>query len=163
MRFLGITILALVVALIGLYLMGRYVTKPTRPATDFALDQTTPQGTLRMFLAAVATKDLDAMVAVKDFDYEAGQILAGKGPGIENDSDLVAKTAEVLELAFRTEWQQRAWPELSGAVSHYSDASHLDWTTVRLTEVIQYPSGVQERTVVKLVRRGSKWRLVHSP
>ena len=64
MRFLGITILALVVALIGLYLMGRYVTKTTRPATDFALDQTTPQGTLRMFLAAVATKDLDFLGGV---------------------------------------------------------------------------------------------------
>ena len=163
MRFLGYAVLALVIAMIGLYLLDRTAPQATRPATDFALDQTTPQGALRMFSAAVAAKDLDAMVAVKNFDYEARQILAGKGPEIENDSHLVAKTAEVLELAFRTEWQQRAWPELSGASSFYSDASHLDPTTVQLTEVIQYPSGVQERTVVKLVLRDSQWRLVHNP
>ena len=64
MRLLGYRILSPVVAVIGLYLLSRRVTQATRPATDFALDQTTPQGTLRMFFAAVASKDLDAMVAV---------------------------------------------------------------------------------------------------
>lgn len=102
------------------------------------------------------------MVALKDFEHEARQILHGKGQGIDRDPEVMGVTAATLEAAFRAEWQKRQWLDLTGVVTYYSEALPLDSTTVQVVEVLQHPSGHKERAVVKVVRRGSEWRVVHA-
>ena len=60
---------------------------------------------LRVYQTAVAARDLDRMVAVKDFEYEARQMLRGKGQGIDGDPEVTAVAASTLEAAFRAECQ----------------------------------------------------------
>ena len=163
MRLLAYALLAVTAALTGLYLMSRRAARAPLAAEGFALDLTTPQGALRMYQAAVAARDLDGMVAVKDFEYEARQTLQGKGQGIEGDPEVTTLTAKTLEAAYRAEWQNRDWPDLSGVVTYYSEALPLDSTTDQVVEVLQLPSGAKERSLVKVVRRGSEWRVVHAP
>jgi len=62
---------------------------------------------LRVYQTAVAARDIDRMVAVKDFEYEARQMLRGKGQGIDGDPEVTALAASTLEAAFRAEWQNR--------------------------------------------------------
>jgi hypothetical protein len=163
MRLVGYAILTGTVVLTALYFLSRWAARTPLAAEGFALDRTTPQGALRVYQDAVARRDLDGMVAVKDFEYEARQMLRGKGQGIEGDPEVSASTAATLEAAFRAEWQNRPWPDLSGVVARYSEALPLDSTTVQVVELLQFPSGATERAAVKVVRRGSEWRVVHAP
>jgi hypothetical protein len=163
MRLLGYTLLAVTVVLAALYFLSRWASRTPLAAEGFALDRTTPQGALRVYQDAVARRDLEGMVAVKDFEYEARQMLRGKGQGIAGDPEVTASTAATLEAAFRAEWQNRPWPDLSGVATRYSEALLLDSTTVQVVELLQFPSGAKERAVVKVVRRDSEWRIVHAP
>jgi hypothetical protein len=157
MRVLAYILLAVFAVLTALYFLSRWATRTPLAAERFALDLTTPQGALRVYQAAVVARDLDRMVAVKDFEYEARQMLRGKGQGVDGDPEVTALTASTLKAAFRAEWQRRGWPDLSGSVTYYSEALPLDSTTVRVVELLQLPSGAKERSVVKVVRRDSEW------
>jgi hypothetical protein len=86
-------------------------------------------------------------------------MLRGKGQGIDGDPEVTALAAATLEAAFRAEWQNRQWPDLSGVVTYYSEAVPLDSTTVQVVTLLQLSSGAKECTVVKLARRGSEWRV----
>ena len=70
-----------------------------QPATDF----TTPEGAILMLEDAYRKKDLQAAVDAKDFVAESRVMLSTLETPFDKDEEIVEKSAEVLELAFRTE------------------------------------------------------------
>jgi hypothetical protein len=76
------------------------------PQADFS----TPEGAILMLEDAYRRKDLDAAVAAKDFTAEARLMLSRLRRGWERDAEVLKRTAEVLELAFRAEKKER-WPD----------------------------------------------------
>lgn len=152
---------AVVVLALGYCMLLWRAAQPTIPAQSFPLDSTTPQGAIRLYHQGVRLRDIEAMVAAKDFEYEARQVLGRNGRDLARDAELIAVTARTLEDAFRAEWGNRTWPDLDGVQAYYSPALSIDATAVGVVEVLQYPDGRRERTMLRVVRRGSEWRLTH--
>ena len=131
------------------------------PAEQFAVESTTPYGALRLYQRAVELHDIEAMVAAKDFKDEAEVMLRGLDQ--PPDDDLVSQTAETLEAAFRAQWKEAGWPDLSGTQSFFSEALPLSDNTVFVHHQLVYPDGAQDTSQVRLVRRGAYWRVSHAP
>jgi hypothetical protein len=159
-------IVPLSVVVLGLLVLGvakGYKTaQASLPAHQFPADASTPHGALRVYLSAWERRDLDAMVAAKDFTDEATAMLAKVSPAVA-DEQLLKQTAETLELAFRAQWQQADWPDTTGAVSFFSQAITLQDGAVRVNHVVKYSDGRRDWAKVRLVRRGASWRVSHAP
>jgi len=142
---------------------GFIKSKPNLAADSFERSLQTPQGALRIYQDAVRRRDLDAMVGARDFEHEATQLLRSRSAELAGDIELVAKTKETLEAAFRAEWRQRTWPDLSGATTFFSTPLPLSPNEVFVNELLRFPGGHEECSPVYLVRRGSEWRLFQAP
>lgn len=83
---------------------------------DVAHDLTTPEGAILSLYDAYAAGDVEAAVKCKDFGIEAELILEDVDEELSEDGDILAKTAEVLELGFRQQFADGGFPTHAGAV-----------------------------------------------
>jgi hypothetical protein len=79
------------------------------------------------------------------------------------DVPLLNQAAETLELSFRLEWKNTAWPDYSGASSFFSEALDLSEYVVFVNHTIVHANGEREEAQVRLVRRGVYWKVSHAP
>jgi hypothetical protein len=81
-----------------------------------AHDFTTPEGAVLSLDDAYRAGDIDAAVKCKDFTLEAQMILKKLETDLSGDVQVVAETAETLELAYRAELKQKGFPTHPDAV-----------------------------------------------
>jgi hypothetical protein len=112
---------------------------------------------------AYRSRDVDAVVAAKDFTREA--VLMFSRPPLANlaaDAELIAQAASTLELAFRAELSSRGIPDMAGTQSAFSDAAPYSGTpgVVVVTEFVKYPDGQTSRQDVLVAETSRGWRVL---
>jgi hypothetical protein len=129
---------------------------------DLQADFSTPEGAILMLEDAYRRKDLDAVVAAKDFTSEARVMLSPLRRAWSEDAEVLKRTAEVLELAFRTEMKER-WPDFSGIKSRfphkekYAGADDI----VAVTEVCTFPDGGTSTQKLLVAKTPNGWRVLN--
>ena len=74
---------------------------------------------------------------------------------------LYTELARRLPFALAKAFDETVFGQVTAPGANFD--SLVDSTTVQVVEVLQLPSGAKERSLVKVVRRGSEWRVVHAP
>src|SRR6185436_13427613 len=107
-----------------------------RPAMDF----TTPEGAILCLEDAYRRRDIEAVLACKDFEVEAVLLLLQTMPENVSDPEIIAQTAKVLELGYRKEISEN-WPDMEGIESFFVDREpgFQDLSIVVVTEVSLMP------------------------
>jgi hypothetical protein len=128
-----------------------------RPAMDFS----TPEGAILSLEDAYRRRDIEAAVACKDFQVEAVLVLLKIDPDAAEDDELQARTAEVLELAFRKE-KLGNWPDMDGVESFFVDRKpgFQDLSILIVTEICLMPDGSLHQTELQVCNRGNGWRVL---
>jgi len=103
------------------------------------------------------------VVACKNFRREAQLMLASlpKKSTLQESPEVVAKVAETLESAFRTELGRNGFPEMKGVACRVVDkASGNDSDVIIATEQCLYPDGGKSVQRIQLAKVGSDWRVL---
>jgi hypothetical protein len=129
-----------------------------RPVMDF----TTPEGAILCLEDALRRQDIEAVAACKDFQVEAVLLLSETMPEQASDDEMVARTAEVLELAYRKEISGN-WPKMEGVESFFVDRQlgFQDLAIVIVTEVSLMPDGTFSQTRLRVSKRNDEWRVLN--
>jgi hypothetical protein len=168
MRYIVYAILSLVV-LGGLYVLRALARAGRRQrenleaiaaAKTFTADFSTPEGAILCLEEAYRRHDLDAAVACKDFAIEAKLMLQRVVEGLDADDEVAAKTAEVLELAFRKE-AQNAWPDFTKSQSFFIEQAPYKDGIVVVTEVCRFTDGGTSRQQILVAETAKGWRVLH--
>jgi hypothetical protein len=130
-----------------------------------ASDLSSPQAALRSLVAAYIGRDLEAAVAVKDFRFEAQEMLLklAQESGVDHtpDEQMIAEVADILELQFRNHMIESGFPDFSAYRCEVVREVPVRQNLVQLTEVCTATADgsvtVQELHAVK---RGDSWRIV---
>ena len=124
-------------------------------------DFSTPEGAILCLEDAYRRRDIEAAVAAKDFKTEARFLLAKAKFRIYIDDESVAKTAEVLELAFRAHTSAQ-WPDFDSLESFFPEREELEHRVVAVTEVCRFPDGLFSRQKMFVVETADGWKVFHS-
>jgi hypothetical protein len=123
----------------------------TAPAcARFATDGATPEGAVLVLNAAHQEKDLEAVVAARDFKAEARLMLSKLQPILVKNDELILKTAETLETTFRTKLK----------VTGFEDQSEVETSFVGREEVTPDLMRVEEKRVKKDGSSVTRWVVV---
>ncbi len=128
---------------------------------DVRKDFTTPEGAILCLEDAYRRKDIEAAVAAKDFKTEARMMLEKTGFRNCINDGTVAKTAEALELSFRSHTTAR-WPDFDLLESFFPKREPLGNGIVAVTEVCRFPDGLFSRQEMLVVETSAGWRVLHS-
>jgi uncharacterized protein YegJ (DUF2314 family) len=128
-----------------------------------AADFSSPERALISLEQSYARKDADGAAAAKDFTFEADQMLRKMRSIGTPDADLIAKTAEVLELSFRHELTTKGFPELEGVACKVVDTKGLHADLVELTDHCTYPDGSKSKETLHAQESAGCWRIVVLP
>ena len=163
LKFGGIAIgfvVALGVAGFGaLVVRGALRNRAQHPAERFTASPETPQGAVRLYEAALARRDIDAMASMRAFHHEAQALLERQGKTGPEWTGFAESTAVVLEQAFRAQWDKLGWPDLRGARSYFGEPLSLGDDVVTMAERTEFPDRAVERAQLYLVKRGGSWKL----
>jgi len=124
-------------------------------------DFTTPEGAILCLEDAYRRKDIEAAVAAKDFKTEARLMLEKTGFKICISEETVAKLAQTLELAFRSQISAK-WPEFKNLESFFPQRVPFADGIVAVTEVCGFPDGRFSRQQMLVVETPDGWRVLHS-
>jgi hypothetical protein len=125
-------------------------------------DFSTPEQAVLSLEAAYRRKDLDACVACKDFRIEAREMLRRLGDGkMAGDDTVIAKTAEVLEFAYRKELRTRGFPNMDGVKSSFEATKPLTDDLYVVTEICTYPDGGSSRQKLLVTKTANGWRVLN--
>ena len=122
-----------------------------------------PEDALRRIEDAYRSKDVELVVACKDFEREARLMLDQLRPGMSSDAELLRKTAETLEQAYRSEVKKTGLPDMKGVKCTVTKKEPGQGDTVRLTERCVWPDSHGSVDVVTFAPSKMGWRLVMTP
>ena len=132
-----------------------------------AQDLSSPRATLRTLEAAYTSKNMDTVVAAHDFHVEAEVMLerlaVQKKWHSPPDAELIAKTAEVLELSFRKEIKARGFPNFNELKCAVAEENPVQEGIVMLLEKCRYPDGQDSTQKLYFAFRDEKWRIFNVP
>ena len=131
-------------------------------AKQHAKDFSTPEGAILCLEDAYRAKDIEAAVRCKDFQMEA-RVMLEKLPNLEGgiDDQLVAKTAEVLELGFRKELETQGFPDMTGVVCTFPKVEPFQDGIVTVTEECSYPGGSKSKQRLLVSQTADGWRVLN--
>lgn len=126
-------------------------------------DFSTPEGAILCLEDAYRAKDLTAMVNCKDFRIEARLMFEKlkNVPVQAGDDELVNKAAEVLELAYRKEINDKGYPDMIGVTSSFPKTEPYKEGLVAVTEVCSYPDGGTSQQRVLVAKTDNGWRVLN--
>ena len=129
---------------------------------DLQADFSTPEGAILMLEDAYRRKDLDAAVAAKDFTAEARVMLSRLRRPWSADAEVLKRTAEVLELAFRAQLKER-WPDFSGIKSRFPHKENYAGADdiVAVTEVCTFLDGGTSTQKLLVAKTPNGWRVLN--
>jgi hypothetical protein len=122
---------------------------------------TSPEAALSALEDAYRDRDIEAAVALKDFFTEA-QLMLGQLPAgqLSGDAEILAQTAEILELSFRKEIRDNGFPKFSGLYCRVVDKKTNADGLVHLTEECRNLGIILSRQYLIASFREGKWRIV---
>ncbi|PHR97440.1 MAG: hypothetical protein COA78_27615 [Blastopirellula sp.] len=131
-------------------------------SSTIAHDLTTPEGAVLTLEDAYRAKDVEAAIRCKDFQVEARLMLEKINPELAED-DLIAQTAEVLELGFRAEMRDSP-PNFDGVSSTFSAPQPYNGRDdiVQLTETCSSSGGKTVNTL-HAAKTADGWKVVSIP
>ena len=125
----------------------------------------TPEGALKCLEAAYIANDIEAAVKCKDFRIEARVMMSQLEQDLSGNEEFVARTAEVLELAFRNEMQSQGSPDFSNidcrCVSTEPYEQFEDEDIVVVTEVCTFSDGGTSTQRILVARSDAGWRVLN--
>ncbi len=124
------------------------------------VDFTTPQGAVLSLEDAYRSGNIENVVKAKDFRLEAKNMLSKVRKESENDEEMVTKTAEVLELAFRKEIAEKGLPDFVNVHSKFPRMKRINPDLVLLEEVCKYPDGGQSKQILLVGKTKNGWRMI---
>ena len=128
-------------------------------------DLTTPEGAILTLEDAYRAKDIEAAVRCKDFNVEAKLMLQKLQKDFSDDPEILAKTAEVLELGFRSELQNSGFPDFRDVESTFSDKTQYEGNPdiVQLTEHCRFGDGTTTTNTLVVAKTADGWKMVVVP
>ena len=150
MRKITISLLASLLCVFGC--------RAKEPIADF----TTPEGAILKLEDAYRKKNIEAAVAAKDFVSEARVMLSRMNKGMENDAEILQKTAEVLELGFRCE-MKGGFPDFTGLKCRFPRKEKYERfeDILVVTEVCTFPDGGTSTQKLLVAQVASGWRVLN--
>jgi len=132
---------------------------------NVAHDLTTPEGAILCLEDAYRKKDIEAAVRCKDFTTEAKLMLQSVGQRLADDQEIVAETAETLELAFRAEMSESGFPDFSNCSSTFTDRQPYNGLAdvVQVTEICIFADGTTTKNLLGASRTEEGWKVVMLP
>ena len=132
------------------------------PQGDIAHDLTTPEGAVLCLEDAYRARDIEAAVRCKDFTIEATLMLEKLQQDFSRDQEILAKTAEVLELGFRSEMEQSGFPDFEGIESSFSGKQSYQGRDdmVTLTETCRHSSGAATSNQLVVAKTADGWKVI---
>jgi hypothetical protein len=124
-----------------------------------AVDCSTPEGAILCLEDAYRRRDVETAVRCKDFHTEAVMMLQKLDLGGPAPQDVIHKTAETLELAYRKELS-RTWPDFEGVQSYFTNREQYKDRIVLVTEVCRYPDGRFSREQLLVADTPNGWRVL---
>lgn len=120
-----------------------------------------PEAALAALEEAYRKNDLEAAIALKDFHVEA-QLMLGQlsTEVLPSDAEFRAQTAEILELSFRKEIQDKGFPNFSGISCRVVDKKTNAEGLVYLKEECRNLGILLSRQYLIASFREGKWRIV---
>lgn len=113
---------------------------------------------------AYRRRDLEAVVAAKDFAMEARTMAAELQPALRNDPKVVASIAQGLEAAFRAEFAANGFPQMAGVTSSFPQVEkYLAFQDVVIvTETCRYLDGRSSTQKILVGKTNRGWRVLNA-
>lgn len=129
-----------------------------------AEEASSPEAAILRLEEAYRARNIEAAVACKDFVTEARLMLEKLKdlPKDQIDDELIGKTAEVLELAYRAEFSQKGFPDMTGVKSAFPTKKPAGPDLVIVTEVCTYPDGGKSTQKILTVKTDKGWRVLQA-
>jgi hypothetical protein len=129
---------------------------------NIAHDFTTPEGAILCLEDAYRARDLEAAVACKDFTVEAKLMLNKLQQDFSEDQEILTKTAEVLELGFRSEMTKSGFPDFNGIVSTFSERKPYQGRDdlVEVMETCRHATGESTRNRLVVAKTAGGWKVI---
>jgi len=135
-------------------------TQTSSASEEYKHDFSTPQGAILLLEDAFRKRDIEAAVHCKHFPSEARLMRQKMGNGLESDEEIVAKTAQALELTFR-KFTQDQWPDFTRISSYFIDQkTYADGIEI-VTEGFRYPDGGTATQQHYVARTPDGWRVLN--
>ena len=130
-----------------------------------ALDHSTPEGAILCLEEAYRNKDLEAAVGCKDFKIEAKFMLQKLQKELADDAEVLAKTAEVLELGFRSEMKEKGFPDFRGVESSFPQKAPYEGRedVVQVTEECRSGNGPVTKNILVVAKTATGWKVITVP
>lgn len=131
----------------------------------FKANDETPEGAILALEKAYSEQNMDAALACKDFYEEAKSMLSTLS--IELDEEMIANTAEVLELSFVKNIEENGFPNFSDLQNAFpiregilQIREKVDDTHYIITEVCWYPDGGISVQKLNTFKSASGWKVL---
>lgn len=127
-------------------------------------DFTTPEGAILSLEDAYRAQDVEAAVRCKDFQVEATLMLKKLDQDFSGDPEILAKTAEVLELGFRAELK-RGFPDFRDVVSTFPEKQPYEGRDdiLLVTEQCRRGDGTPTMNNLVVAKTSDGWKVISVP
>lgn len=128
-------------------------------------DFSSPEKAILSLEDAYRARNVEAAVQCKDFPTEAKLMLERLQQDFSNDSEIVAKTAEVLELGFRSEMKNDGFPNFDGVTSTFSAPKPIQGREdlVEVIETCRHANGSSSTNRLVVAKTPDGWKVVSVP
>lgn len=125
-------------------------------------DSSTPEGAMLLLVDAHKAGDVEAAVQARDFAAEATLMLDSLEGEMSSDDEVLAKTTEVLELAYRQEVAASGFPNYSEPVKIVYQKFPVEGRDdqFRITERFVYRDGQMSVGEYVAVNTDDGWKIV---
>ncbi|MDH3346521.1 MAG: hypothetical protein OEM02_00275 [Desulfobulbaceae bacterium] len=123
-------------------------------------DFSTPEGAILCLEDGYRKRDMDAVIAAKDFTTEARLMLEKAGLHEGMDEEIVKKASDTLLVNFKSHLEKK-WPDFKGVKSFFLKRDPYSDKIVIVTEACRQPNGElsQQRILVSETSQG--WRVLN--
>lgn len=118
----------------------------------------TPEGAILSLEKAYNEKNIDAALACKDFQEEAKAMLAGLT--MDTNDEIVASTAEVLNLSFINNLEEHGFPNFSNLQNAFTEREKIDDEHWIITEVCWFPDGGKSIQKLNTYKSATGWKVL---
>lgn len=125
----------------------------------FLASDATPEGAIVKIEEAFNARNIEAVMACKDFSKEAELMLA-RMEKIPMEPDLVEKTAELLRLSFLRSLQEQGIPNFQGIKRAFPKREKVAENHFLITEVCYFPDGTQSVQRINTWHSDSGWKVL---
>ena len=118
----------------------------------------TPEGAILSLEKAYNEKNIDAALACKDFYEEAKSMLTGLN--MDTNDEIVASTAEVLNLSFINNLEEHGFPDFSNLQNAFIEREKVDENHWIITEVCWFPDGGKSIQKLNTYKSDTGWKVL---